>query len=400
MNNKHYVAALVLATAASAMTGVAQAVEPQAYRTPEDLLVTPLLTVRERYDDNIRATQFNPQSSFVTTLDPSVSVGAEGNKAAFNVTLDLPMQVYHSYHDNDHTDTHLTGSLDLDFDRRNRLGLDAGYHRQEEVASVVQNLQNDKWETLNASAIYGFGARTARAQVEVGARAEQVRFKNDLVLPSGALLNSDRDRDVSSVFGTFFVAVAPKTKLLLEARQTTYDYVSNPLLDSTNQALLAGVTWEATALTKGSVKVGSETKAFDTAGIPDANHSMWEAAVEWNPVSYSVFRLTTNSRLDEGTNGAYVIETQTVTLDWTHQWLKRLKSEIEVGSTKQDYVGFVLPSGQSRSDDITRAGFGLIYDMRRWLDVGVSYSYLKGDSNELGRSYDRNIIALTMDASL
>lgn len=400
MSKKQHVAALALATAAIVAGGDALAIEPQGYKTAEGLMFTPLLTVRERYDDNIRAVEVSPKSSFVGMIAPSLTLSAEGRTAAFDLTLALPNYIYHSSRADDHTDTHLTSSLDLDFDRRNRLGLDAGYHHMEETASVVQNLQNDRWETMNIGAIYGYGAQTARGQVEVGTRLEQIRFKNDVVLPGGSILNADRDRDVSAFFGTFYLAVAPKTKLLLEARQTTYDYASNALLNATNQALLAGVTWEATAITKGTVKVGNETKSFEAGGLGDKSNAMWEVSVDWSPLTYSTFALRSNSRFDEGTNGAYAIKTSLVSLDWKHQWLQRLRSEVSVSQTRQDYLGAPLASGAERSDDIGAAGLGLTYSMRRWLDLGLSYSMLKGDSNAPGRSYDRNIVALTVDASM
>lgn len=400
MSKKQHLAALALVIVSGGVAGVAMALEPQGYRTAEGLVVTPLLTVRERFDDNLRAVELNPESSFVTTVAPSLELGAKGRKAAFAFTLAAPSYIYHSSHEDDHTDVHLTSMLDLAFDRRNRLGLDAGYHRIEDTASVVQSLQNDRWEASNVGAIYGYGAETARGQVQLGVRLDQVRFRNDLVLPGVGILNADRDRDVSAWFGTLFVGVAPKTKALLEARHTAYDYASNPALNSANQALLAGVSWEATAITRGMVKVGSETKSFERAGVPDQSKAMWEVSVDWSPLTYSTFTLTSNSRLDEGTNGAYVIETQALNLGWKHQWLKRLRSQVSLGSTQQDYVGAPLASGAERADDIFSAGAGLTYAMRRWLDIGLSYSFLQGDSNAPGRSYERNIVALNVDVSM
>lgn len=400
MSKKQHLAALFVAIGSAAAGGMAWALEPQGYRTAEGLVVTPLLTVRERYDDNLRAAEWNTESSFVTTVAPSLELGAKGRKAAFALTFAAPSYVYHSSHEDDHTDTHVTSMVDLTFDSRNRLGVDAGYHRIEDTTSTVQSIENDRWEASNIGAIYGYGAETARGQVQAGFRYDQIRFLNDLALPGGGILNADRDRDVTAAFGTLFVAVAPKTKALLEARHTTYDYTSNVSLNSTNVAVLAGMSWEATAITRGTVKVGRETKSFERAGVGDKSNTMWEAAVDWSPRTYSTFTLTSYSRLDEGTNGAYAIESRSLNLNWKHQWLQRLRSQVSVGTTQQDYLGAPLASGAERADDVLAVGAGLTYAMRRWLDAGVSYSFLQGDSNAPGRSYDRNIVALNLDVSM
>lgn len=391
--------ATTLAIAASAVLATpALALEPAGYKTAEDLLITPTLKLAERFDDNFRAVETNEEDSFVTTIAPNVNFNKKGKKAEFNLDLGVVQDIFHSSHADDNLDRYATTSLALDFTRRHRLRLNAGFNHAEETASLVQNLQNDISETVDAGALYGFGALTARGQIELGASHRRLRFQNTLVLPGGALLNADREYDATVAKGILYAAVAPKTKALLEVRHTTYEYVTNTGLDSTNLALLAGVKWEATAKTTGSVKAGTETKEFDAGGERD--NAMWEVAVSWSPLSYSTFTLTTDSKLDEGSNGAAVIETQATSLSWDHQWRKRLSSTASVSMSNQDYLGAATPSGADRTDEITHYGVGVTYAARRWLDVGVGYKFSQNDSNAPGRSYERNMVSVSLTASL
>lgn len=399
--SKNYQAATLSLVAAATLATQAWALDPVGYKTAEDLLITPGLQVSERWDDNFRSVEAGEESSFVTTVAPRVNFNAKGRKTEFNLDFGVSHDIFHSSHGDDNTDRNAGASLALTFDRRNRLNLNAGFVHVEDTSSLVQNLQNDIHEQFDAGLTYGYGAETARGQLEFGASTSRLRFRNDMVLLGGAVLNADRERDADQLKGIFYVALAPKTKALFEVRQTEFSYVSNSILDSTNTALLAGVKWEATAQTQGTVKVGSETKEFESAALGETDNAMWEVSVIWSPLSYSTFTLSANSRFDEGNNGASVIEAQSTALDWRHQWLKRLSTNANLAVSSQDYVGApVNLGGADRADEILTAGFGVTYAMRRWLDIGLGYQFSQNDSNAPTHSYERNLVALTANASL
>lgn len=392
---KKFQAATLVVVVMAALGGQARALEPQGYRTAEGLVVTPFLRMSERWDDNFRAVETGEESSLVTTVNPNVNLGVKGYKAEFNLNLDLSHDVFHSSRSDDNTDRKATAMLGLAFNARNRLRVDAGISHVEETASLVQKLENDVFETSNAGAIYGFGAESARGQLEVGASQEWLRFKN-----SRALLNEERERDAQALRATFYVALAPRTKALAEVRQTQYEYISNTALDSTNLALLGGLKWEATAKTTGSIKVGTENKEFEATALGDKDNSMWEAAVTWSPLSYSTFTLTTNSRFEEGNNGAFAIESQSTALNWDHSWSQRLKSSVSMGVANQDYLGAPVPTGADRADELVNAGAGITYGIRRWLEVGLGYKFSENDSNASGRSFERNMVAANVGITL
>lgn len=380
----------LLALAVSAASSSVLALEAASVKLADGLEFTPTLKVSESYDDNFREVEANEESSWITTIAPTFTLGAEGRKSAYKLSYTAVSDTFHSSHKDNNTDHHLTADAGFEFDARNRLKLAAGYHDIEETASLDQNVENDMYNTKNVGGVYTFGAESARAQIDFGANYEELRYTNS------NHLNADKERDTTALRSTFYYRIAPKTKALLEGRWTDYDYVNPEGRDdnSENIGLLAGLTWEATAKTTGTAKFGREKKDFDDSSIGEKSTGMWEVGATWQPRTYSRFGLNTRRGFDEGDSGADVIKTKTTTLSWSHDWAERLTSDVSYTRRDQEYQGI------EREDKADIFAIGLTYEMRRWLDVGIGYKYAENDSDAINESYERNIYALTLNASL
>lgn len=378
----------LLAIAITAASSSALAVEAASVKLADGLEFTPTLKVSESYDDNFREVENNEESSWITTIAPTFTLGAEGRKSAYKLSYSAVSDTFHSSQKDNNTDHHLTADAGMEFNDRNRLKLNAGYHDVEETAGLDQKVENDMFNTKNVGGVYTFGAQSARAQIDLGANYEELRYTNT------GRLNADKERDTTALKSTFYYRVAPKTKVLLEGRHTDYDYVSNDRLNSTNIGLLTGVTWEATAKTTGTAKFGREKKDFDDSSISEKSTGMWEVGATWEPRTYSRFSLNTRRGFDEGDSGASTIKTQSTTLSWNHDWAERLSSNVSYTRSDQEYQDI------EREDTIDTFGIGLTYEMRRWLDVGLGYKYSENDSDAANESFERNIYALSFTASL
>lgn len=399
MRNELHINLLALAVS-SAVCANAWALEPQSIKLADGVNFTPTLKVSESYDDNFRAVEKNTESTWITTIAPTFTLGAEGRKSAYKISYTAVSDTFHSSQKDNNTDHHLTADVGMEFNARNRMKLNAGYHNVENTTSLDQNqritsnYQNDKYNTKNIGGVYTYGAESARAQLDLGANYEELRYTNS------NHINADKERDTTALRTTLYYRVAPKTKILLEGRYTDYDYVSNTPRNSSNIGLLTGLTWEATAKTTGSVKFGREKKRFDDSRIGDKSTGMWEVGATWEPRTYSHFSLTTRSSFDEGygydnTNAnASTIKTRSTTLSWKHDWAERLSSDLSYTRTDQDYQDI------NRKDKINTYGIGLNYAMRRWLDIGIGYKYAENNSDAVNASYERNTYAITLNASL
>ncbi|WP_278249251.1 outer membrane beta-barrel protein [Azotobacter chroococcum] len=397
MTKKYPLRALTAVLSASTCAN-AWAVEPQGIKLTDSLRFTPILQVTERYDDNFRAVEEHAESSWITTISPTFILGAEGNKGRYEVKYRSESDIIHSSRDDDNTDHHLTAEAALKFNARNRLKLNAGYHRLEQVDSDNSDNrsnnasnENDKFSTIDAGALYSFGAEGARGQIDLGAKHEKLRYHNR------NHVNDDLERESTTLNTIFYYRVAPKTRALLEARYTDYNYVSNDMRNSENVALLGGLTWTATAKTTGTVKIGAEKKRFEESGVDNMSNSMWEIGVDWKPRTYSTFSLTSRQAIDESYEsniGSSAVKTTSTTLEWKHKWSARLSSKTGYTRSEREYEDY------DRDDDFDAFELGLTYQVRRWLDIGLGYKYATNDSSREGEGYDRNIYLFSITGSL
>lgn len=387
MSNQFHKGALAIAVSAAFSANV-WAVEPQSVDLADGITFTPTLQVSQSYDDNIRAVEEDTQSSWVNSIKPKFVIEALGQKGAYALTYLADNSNYASSHDDDHTDHVVDLDAFFEFNARNQLKLNAGYDKIEDIAANGQNVEPDKFTTSSVGGVYTYGAETARAQIDLGANYKELRYQNT------GDLNADKERDTTAFNTIGYYRISPMTRILLEARHTEYSYLTNKDLDSNNVGLLGGVTWDVTAKTTGTVKLGAEKKSFDRSRFDDADGSMWEAGVSWSPRTYSTFNLNTRRGFDEGDDGAEVIESQTTTISWDHEWLDRVSTEVSYNYTDNEYQGI------DRQDKIDTFGVGLNYEMRRWLDIGIGYTYADKDSTAAGESYKRNIYAISFTASL
>ena len=409
--------AVVIAATAGVST-TAFAIDPYNIRVSDGVMFTPTLQFEERYDDNIFATKKKQKSSWVTVVEPTFTLSLDRAKSAHELKYIMSSKSYHSSDGNSHVDHHLTANSGFEFNSRNRLLLNAGYYKMQaagtdQVYTDQEGYQldprNDKWNNKNVGALYTFGAREAITQVDFGLDYDELRYDNSDRY-DGVRINKESERDAASAKLIGYYAITSKTKLLLEGRYTDYDYKSDDDRDSKNKALLAGLTWSATAKTTGSVKVGREKKDYKNSSSTYKNSStpMWEAGVEWAPVSYSTFILRTRRGYDEGTsytefddlnqldNVTSNIRVVDSSLGWKHYWMDRFYSETEYRRIDRKYEG----SNVKRDDKIDQYGLGLNYETYRWLDVGINYKHRANDSDIASEKYKRNIYALTFRASL
>jgi hypothetical protein len=403
---------ILAASVAGSVSAGAWAVDPQSINI-WGFDFTPTLTVSESYDDNIRAFHDNTTSSWITSINPKFLLSAEDRNSAYQLEYSLNRDIYHSDSDATNTDHHLVLRSIMEFTSRHRLAWNVQYHRVEDVADdyywmndspiegdndtqylVQAEEENDKYSRAMAGAVYTFGAREAMNQLDFGVNYEARRYYN------GGGINDDREFDSTQFNTIWYHRLGARTRTLLEGRYTNYDYkLSSAARDSKNYALLGGLTWDATAKTTGTVKLGAERKNFDSSNRSDYTTPMWEVGLAYSPRTYSTFKLNTRRAFDEGDDGASTIETQTTALGWTHEWSPFIRTELEYRIGDRDYKG-VNRDGIKRSDDLTGYGAGITWSPDRWVDVTLGYRHLDNDSNIREDSYKRNIYQLSMELSL
>ncbi|MCV6624226.1 MAG: outer membrane beta-barrel protein [Cellvibrionaceae bacterium] len=380
---------------AIAMALPVNALEPAAVDMGPFRLV-PTLGISNGYDSNLFLTDGNEKESWVTIINPQVQFIAENGNDRYSITYGVNHGIVQDSRDDDYTDHSLRGDINLELNSRNYLDISAAFTKNHEPRGTGANQGNDatsnpvpaEYDERTFDVAYTYGGKEADGRLKVAAGFLDKEYTNFLDQ------NAARDRKNNYVAGTFYYRVAPKTQAIFEIKRKKIDYdLTTSPLDSTETFYLVGATWEATAQTTGTVKVGLAEKDFDS-NLQDDDNVSWEVSVDWAPIERSVFTLAT-SKLPEETDGTgSYIDRTSLSVSWMHNWSDRFSTRLTAGRRDGEYIG------NAREDEEDTWGISLMYNMRRWLDLSLNYDYSDRSSNISGLDYDKNTIYLRADVSL
>ena len=355
------------------------------------LYMAPFFNFSAGQDDNVTLSPSNEQSSPVYIFNPGVTFDARDPNKVFVVGYQAKIGRYTDSEADNYVDHTTRSSFDMAFSPRSAMRLGYDYligHDGRGATDRGLSAVPDKYTLKTPSVMYAVGGQGAQGNVELFYSDAIKRYTNN----RGTTFASDRD--TQDFGGAFYWRVMPKTKVLVEARDTHLSYLqTNSPFSGDETRYYGGVTWEATAATSGTVKVGYLKKRFD-GDSPTYSGSSWEAQVSWLPRTYSKFDFYTSRQPTESTGLGSFILSDAAGAVWTHSWTSAITTEANFRYQKDDYQDF------DRNDDITTVGLKVGYAWRRWLKFGVEYNYTKRDSNLQENDYKRNIFLFTASATM
>lgn len=248
----------------------------------------------------------------------------------------------------------------------------------------------DHHRDLMANATFRYGAVDAKGRLELDGGVGNKRFLNNHETTESA------DVDNTNLGARFFYRVMPKTQLFVEGVRTTYDYQNGDILQLTNTdyRYLLGAKWDATAATTGTIKAGVQNKQFDSSSRDDFTGFSWEASILWKPLTYTKVEFLAGRAATDpsGANVSYVM-TQNNAVKWTHDWTAYFHSTATASYQRAHY------HGADRADRLNAYSLGVMYDMRRWLGLGLEYNYTRRSSTEDTYDYLRHLTMFKLEAS-
>lgn len=345
-------------------------------------------------DDNLFLSNANKTSSELVSLDLGALLQARRQNQTFSLDMNANSANYNDSSADNYRDYSVAGSADLQFSARSGLRLGAAYNRGHDPRGSTDrgiSERPDVYRDTRFDALYAFGGNEARGRFELAASAADKRYRNNRATTAAA------DRDTDRVRGTFFVRVAPKTSVLFEVQQANLDYVaSGSTLDSEEKRYYGGITWEATAATSGTIKLGRQKKDFDVGSRANNSSSSWEIGVEWKPLTYAKVDLFSTKSFGESSGVGDLIINKRSGAIWTHNWNSRVATEARYVFSQDDFVG----AGANRKDETDTFGIKLTYKLGRVLELGADFTRSDRDSNQANFVYKRNQVMFTVGAKL
>lgn len=359
----------------------------------------PKASLAVEYDDNLFKDATGEKDAWSAILGVGANLILDVGPLEATTQLGTELALVGGSTDDNYGDFDVGGGLSFEIGPKSRVNVSAEYvkshdprgtGRSEGAGQLLDS--PDRWHTIGAGGVLSIGSRGAKGRLDLEVQRLEKNYDNH------ETATREREHDDNSYGATFYWRVMPKTSLLFQARQTDVNYTTDPAgasLDSSNRDFLVGATWQATARTTGTFKIGRREKQFDEASRDDFSGVGWDLGVTWKPRTYSVFAFGTSRSIEEtnGTSGD-AIDSKDFSASWNHAWRKRLSSNVHLGYGMEDYLR------SPREDDRYTAGAALNYQMRRWLTFGAGYDYSERDSNDNTFDYDDNLFRITVNAAL
>lgn len=383
------------------VSGAALAIEPAGYATDSGVVITPLLNTGFKYDDNIFSQSSDKQSSSIFTVAPSVNFLLDDGVNQYEFDAGFESGTYFNSSDDNYLTGNLAASTHLEASSSSRFDVSvmANWDSEERGTGLSEGAGSSIDEPLTyaeqtLAATYEYGAMSSSARIAFDAKYYNKNYTNY------AEITDVRNYDSLYFGSTFFYSTNANTDAFIELSRDAirYDEVEANTVsrDSDDYFALAGVTWQATALTSGTVKLGYQRKAFTSSGREDFSGLSWNASVNWQPLTYSRFMFTTSQQArDPNVEGDYIKEMM-YGVNWTHDWSDMISTNLGANYTQEDYHGDDI----ARKDETLTLNASVDVALRRWLGVSLYVSMVEKDSTRDGIGYDQNIIGVNFTASL
>lgn len=389
----------VALTAQTVKAGVA--LDPQAIDL-EPFRLVPLLGVQMVMDDNIYNLSADEVDSMIMVVSPSVNLAAQDRDNSYTLSYGINAGFYSEDGDSNYIDHALNAGAGLNVTSRTKLDLGASYSLLHDdlgtgategigAAGIAALSEPDQYSQVGLNGAMTYGAEGAAGQLALNLGLTSKSYDRDAAAVA-------RDLDTLNYGVGFRYRVMPKTKVTfdIERSEGSYDNaVTASTSDFEQTAFLVGATWENSAQTTGRIRLGQTERkvesGFDKSGFT------YDANVTWSPRELTHFNFMLSQGFSDGTLPTASIETTSYSTAWTQDWLERLSTTLSFGLTNQDHQ---RTDNVVREDDVTNIGAKVDYQMRRWLVFGAGVSAKSADSTLDQYDVDRNVVFLSVQASL
>ena len=237
------------------------------------------------HDDNARKLS-NPKEDRRYSLTPNISTTWKTGPHQLDVSYEGRYVEYEDDTDLNYTDHALSADLSLQHGRRLSTKIAAGYRSSQDnpaTSDTPTNAEGElaEWERGFAQATVTYGQTKSQGQLVFSASRDSYR------LDKSNLAYRDYDRD--KLVGTFYYRISDRTRTLFEIQRSENDHPddNNAGVNQSNQTAryLTGISWEASELTTGTLKVGFLNREYDDDGLEDVSGLALSLTGAWTPTA-------------------------------------------------------------------------------------------------------------------
>ncbi|OGW38105.1 MAG: hypothetical protein A2Y97_08475 [Nitrospirae bacterium RBG_13_39_12] len=382
----------------------------------------PFLSITEYYTDNVFNTRDDKESGFATVISPGIwlavprinqrllSIDSSSTSPGgfrFSRSKDSTFRRYQTYllyaadieqfskYSSENSTSHRVEGL-LQYNFRGGLSIDLvdQFLMSHDIRGTGISNELDKYMTNLIGLMLTYDV----------SRRFNLRFDySHFLVDYDATRNDFRERNDNAFSGYVFYRLQPKTSLFVQYEFIDIIYNENIMSNSQEHNYFAGLSWDITAKSKGSIKAGYGSKDFTDSSIGNSKNFIMEAQINHRFTPKTSLTIKGARSINEtNISTTDFILTNLVELIYTQRLTAKLTGNISLSYINDNYKDNLTFDGvtKARKDNLYSGAIGLQYKFREWLDLGAGYIYTKRDSNFSDFDYTNNAIFIRVSGSL
>ena len=249
---------------------------------------------------------------------------------------------------------------------------DKGKTRSRGVRRLLQRM--DSLARTEVGVMYQFGSESSQEPLHATVTYSGLDYQNHDDSSSQAFGYSE-----DYVAGAFSLRLVPATALLLEVSRLEVAYGEGlqalPTRANTRDSIATGLSWQTSANTSGSVKLGYLQRTFDTRQQETFAIPSWELRLAWTPDARSTLKVESQRFDRETTAGDDIIDTRSYRVNWTRRWNDQWSMQV-AGTYLDEVYGRV-----HREQNTVQLNTAVHYAMQQRIKWSLGYRWRDRDSN-------------------
>ncbi len=401
---------ILLAMTTSMVTAVDLRYKPETVTSRERPEVAPLgaragafrlypsLTLTEKYDDNIFATNTNEESDFITLIKPGLNIQSLWGRHFLSIHTDATIGRY-ADNENENFEDYSAGiNGGLEINHAQHLLAGYNYSREHEKRYSPDDVLGIEPTKLDTNTLFTtYQRRFNRIIVELGGEYRSLDFDNVRSANGNIINNNDRDRNrlegslkVGYEYLPEYTAYVRTSINRINYDEEVDDNGFNR--DSDGYTVSAGADLDISGVLFGNVFIGYENQKYDDISLKDTKGISGGASLTWLPsqmttVTGSITRSIEETTLDFAsgvfsTAGKLVVD---------HELLRNLLLQGRLSVSEDTFEGL------NRDDSYFSSGIGATYMLNRHFYLLLDYDYLQRESNSVTNvdDFSENIFSLS-----
>jgi hypothetical protein len=358
--------------------------------------VYPGLAITEKNDSNIHLSDSNKVSSGITVLNPSVLFQQKQDADTYALSYNLDAGYFDKSSADNYVDQALVGITDFSISTGTGLRFIPEYKLgHDQVGSTYgANTTPNTWQNTGIAGQLILGSQDAPAGFVFDLSYQDREYQNNQAVTFAY------NKIINSVGATFNLRMSPQITSFFQVTGTGYSYkdsTTGSFLNNNEQRYMFGATWDKTAQTKGSIKIGDLQKQFDSSAQSTSNFISWEGNVRWSPREFIRLDLVTSKNPFESTLNTSVFELITDnSINITYDLSSLTSLHVTAGNMVEEFIA----ATPNRKDTSNRYALKVDYQIESWLNAAIEYTNTEKTSTDPNVGYHRDIIMVSLRTQL